>query len=143
LQITDESRGVSLTVKLPVSKTGLGGSNPSAPASLQSRAGNGERWARARSNKKRAVTMGKSAAVTAMSEGSFTERMKFWPQRIKAFYSDVRTEMKKVTTPSRKEVQATTVVVIITVFLFGAYFWLVDNTIARIIDTVMRHFTHR
>jgi preprotein translocase subunit SecE len=87
--------------------------------------------------------MGKSAAVTAMSEGSFTERMKFWPQRIKAFYSDVRTEMKKVTTPSRKEVQATTVVVIITVFLFGAYFWLVDNTIARIIDTVMRHFTHR
>ena len=87
--------------------------------------------------------MGKSAAVTAMSEGSFTERMKSWPQRIMAFYSDVRTEMKKVTTPSRKEVQATTVVVIITVFLFGAYFWLVDNTIARIIDTVMRHFTHR
>jgi len=78
-----------------------------------------------------------------MSEGSFTERMKSWPQRIKAFYSDVRTEMKKVTTPNRKEVQATTVVVIITVFLFGAYFWLVDNTIARIIDTVMRHFTHR
>lgn len=87
--------------------------------------------------------MGKSAAVTAMSEGSFTERMKSWPLRVKAFYSDVRTEMKKVTTPSRKEVQATTVVVIITVFLFGAYFWLVDNTIARIIDTVMRHFTHR
>jgi preprotein translocase subunit SecE len=87
--------------------------------------------------------MAKSAAVTAMTEGSLTERMKSWPQRIKAFYSDVRTEMKKVTTPSRKEVQATTVVVIITVFLFGAYFWVVDNTIARIIDTVMRHFTHR
>ena len=49
--------------------------------------------------------------------------MKSWPQRIKTFYTDVRTEMKKVTTPSRKEVQATTVVVIITVFLFGAYFW--------------------
>ena len=87
--------------------------------------------------------MAKSATVTAMSEGSHTERMKSWPLRIKAFYSDVRTEMKKVTTPSRKEVQATTVVVIITVFLFGAYFWVVDNTIARIIDTVMRHFTHR
>ncbi len=27
------NRGVSSTVKLPVSKTGLGGSNPSAPAS--------------------------------------------------------------------------------------------------------------
>jgi preprotein translocase subunit SecE len=87
--------------------------------------------------------MAKMATATAASEGSFGERMKSWPQRIKAFYSDVRTEMKKVTTPSRKEVQATTVVVIITVFIFGAYFWLVDNTIARIIDTVMRHFTHR
>ncbi len=87
--------------------------------------------------------MAKSAAVTAMTDGSFAERMKSWPQRIKAFYNDVRTEMKKVTTPSRKEVEATTVVVIITVFLFGAYFWVVDNTIARVIDVVMRHFTHR
>ena len=69
--------------------------------------------------------------------------MKSWPQRIMTFYHDVRTEMKKVTTPSRKEVQATTVVVIITVFLFGAYFWVVDNTIARIIDMILRHFTHR
>src|SRR5437588_2848414 len=30
----NRSRGVSSTVKLPVSKTGLGGSNPSAPASF-------------------------------------------------------------------------------------------------------------
>jgi preprotein translocase subunit SecE len=87
--------------------------------------------------------MAKSAAVTAMTEGSFTERMKSWPQRIKAFYTDVRTEMKKVTTPSRKEVQATTVVVIITVFLFGAYFWAVDTVIGRGIDTILRHFAHR
>ena len=32
-----KNRGVSSTVKLPVSKTGLGGSNPSAPASFISR----------------------------------------------------------------------------------------------------------
>jgi len=87
--------------------------------------------------------MAKMAAATAPSTGSFGERMKSWPQRIMTFYHDVRTEMKKVTTPSRKEVQATTVVVIITVFLFGAYFWVVDNTIARIIDMILRHFTHR
>ncbi len=84
-----------------------------------------------------------ATATATGREGSFTEKMKGWPQRVKSFYSDVRTEMKKVTTPTRKEVQATTVVVIITVFLFGAYFWVVDNTIARIIDSVMRHFTHR
>jgi preprotein translocase subunit SecE len=87
--------------------------------------------------------MAKMAAVTAPSAGSFGDRMKSWPQRIKAFYTDVRTEMKKVTTPTRKEVQATTVVVIITVFLFGAYFWLVDTAIGRIIDTVLRHFSRR
>ncbi len=87
--------------------------------------------------------MAKMAAVTAPSTGSFGERMKSWPQRIKAFYTDVRTEMKKVTTPTRKEVQATTVVVIITVFLFGAYFWLIDTAIGRGIDTILRHFSHR
>jgi len=32
--------------------------------------------------------------------------------------------MKKVNSPSRKEVQATTTVVIITVFLFAFYFWM-------------------
>ncbi len=83
------------------------------------------------------------AAVTAPSTGSFGERMKSWPQRIKAFYTDVRTEMKKVTTPTRKEVQSTTVVVIITVFLFGAYFWLIDTAIGRGIDAILRHFSHR
>ena len=40
--------------------------------------------------------------------------------------------MKKVTSPSLKEVQATTVVVIITVFLFGVYFWAVDTVIGAL-----------
>jgi len=42
------------------------------------------------------------------------------------FLSDVRAEMRKVVTPSRKEVQATTTVVIIAVFIFGLYFAVVD-----------------
>ena len=86
--------------------------------------------------------MAKMAAVTAASAG-FGERMKSWPQRIKGFYSDVRNEMKKVTTPTRKEVQSTTVVVIVTVFIFAAYFWLIDTAIGRGIDTILRHFSHR
>ncbi len=73
----------------------------------------------------------------------FGEKIKSWPQRIKAFYVDVRTEMKKVTAPSRKEVQGTTAVVIITVFIFGLYFWVVDNVIGHGIDYVMRYFAHR
>ena len=42
------------------------------------------------------------------------------------FLSDVRAEMRKVVTPTRSEVQATTSVVIVTVFLFGAFFFAVD-----------------
>ena len=71
------------------------------------------------------------------------DRIKSWPERIKAFYNDVRTEMKKVTSPSLKEVQATTAVVIITVFLFGVYFWAVDTVIGRTIDWVLRTLAHR
>ena len=67
--------------------------------------------------------------------------IKSWPQRIKSFYNDVRTEMRKVTSPSRKEVQATTTVVLITVFLFGLYFWVIDNVIGRGVDYLFRFFT--
>ena len=43
------------------------------------------------------------------------------------FLSDVRAEMRKVVTPSRKEVEATTTVVIIAVFIFGLFFFVVDR----------------
>ncbi len=43
------------------------------------------------------------------------------------FLSDVRAEMRKVVTPTRKEVQSTTTVVIIAVFIFGVFFFLVDS----------------
>jgi preprotein translocase subunit SecE len=42
------------------------------------------------------------------------------------FLSDVRAEMRKVVAPSRKEVQVTTTVVIIAVFIFGVYFMVAD-----------------
>ncbi|MBV9341703.1 MAG: preprotein translocase subunit SecE [Acidobacteria bacterium] len=63
-----------------------------------------------------------------------------WPEPIKSFYNDVRVEMRKVTAPSRKEVQATTTVVIITVFLFGLYFSIIDNVIGRAVNLLFRTF---
>jgi len=42
------------------------------------------------------------------------------------FLGDVRGEMRKVVTPSRKEVEATTTVVIVAVFIFGLFFFIVD-----------------
>jgi preprotein translocase subunit SecE len=86
--------------------------------------------------------MAKSIAAAA-DDDSFGGRLMAWPERIKTFYNDVRTEMRKVTTPSLKDVQATTAVVIITVFLFGVYFWAVDNTIGSGINYLFKYLTHR
>ena len=85
--------------------------------------------------------MAKAIATTA-GEGGALEKAKGLPQRTKSFYTEVRTEMKKVTSPSRKEVQATTAVVIVTVFVFGLYFWIVDTAIGRTISAVLNHFSH-
>jgi preprotein translocase subunit SecE len=87
--------------------------------------------------------MPKTATAAGFADESFAGRMKSWPQRTKSFYTEVRTEMKKVTTPTRKEVQATTVVVVITVFIFGAYFFLVDNVLQHSVDALFKFFSHR
>jgi preprotein translocase subunit SecE len=49
-----------------------------------------------------------------------------WWNNLTRFLSDVRAEMRKVVAPSRKEVQVTTSVVIVAVFLFGLFFFVVD-----------------
>jgi len=55
------------------------------------------------------------------------------------FLSDVRAEMKKVVTPTRKEVQATTSVVIVTVFIFGFFFFVTD----KIFSTALQAILHK
>jgi preprotein translocase subunit SecE len=79
--------------------------------------------------------------VAAADDDSFGGKIKSYPERIKSFYNDVRTEMRKVTTPSRKEVQATTAVVIIAVFIFGLYFLIIDNVIGKGVNLLFRTFT--
>ncbi len=66
------------------------------------------------------------------------EGMKAWPQITRDYISDLQLEMKRVTWPTRQQVQATTAVVILTVFAFAAYFKLVDELIA---NTVTKMYT--
>jgi len=68
-------------------------------------------------------------ATTVADEENIGSRLKAWPERTKDFLDDVRAEMKKVNYPGRKEVQATTTVVIITMFVFAASFYVVDTVI--------------
>ncbi len=53
------------------------------------------------------------------------------------FLRDVRSEMRKVVTPSREEVRTTTTVVIVTVFAFAAYFYVVDAVLSRAIQSLL------
>ena len=87
-----------------------------------------------------AVGTKKMNTAAAANDDSFGGKVRSIPERIKAFYNDVRTEMRKVTAPSLKEVQATTVVVIVTVFLFGLYFFVVDSIIGRGVDVLFHKF---
>jgi preprotein translocase subunit SecE len=86
--------------------------------------------------------MAKSAVTQVLDPGDIGGKLKSWPLRVKAFYTDVRTEMKKVTSPSFKEVQATTLVVIITVAIFGLYFWGIDSLIGKGINELFKYFRH-
>ena len=79
--------------------------------------------------------------ATAVEQNAITTTLRSWPERIKTFYNDVRTEMKKVTSPSWKEVQATTTVVIITVFLFALYFFVVDYAISNSLERMLHYFS--
>ena len=61
-----------------------------------------------------------------------------WWGRARTFLAQVRNELSRVTWPTWKEVQATTLVVILTSILFGLYLWgadLVFDRIARLLFT--------
>jgi preprotein translocase subunit SecE len=71
---------------------------------------------------------------------SFIERIGQWPVRMKNYVDELQMEMRRVTWPTRKEVRATTAVVIVTVFAFAAYFALVDSIFSRAITKVFQVF---
>ena len=81
--------------------------------------------------------MAKAIAV-AENSNELVTRLKSGPQRLGVFLQDVRTEMRKVVTPSRAQVQATTIVVIVTVFVFAAYFGAVDYIVGHLMDLLLK-----
>jgi len=71
---------------------------------------------------------------------SFVDQVKRWPVEVKNYVQDLQMEMRRVTWPSRTQVRATTMVVIVTVFAFAAYFEVVDSIIARLIGKLFQVF---
>jgi preprotein translocase subunit SecE len=63
----------------------------------------------------------------------------WWPNT-RTFLTEVRNEMRRVTWPSRKEVYATTVVVILTSAFFGVYLWSFDLFLNWAVNAIFRRF---
>ena len=86
----------------------------------------------------RAVTKAKAADKLAeRGQDTSANQLTGMFTRTVDFLRDVRSEMRKVTTPSREEVRTTTTVVIVTVFAFAAYFYVVDAVLSRAIQSLL------
>ena len=63
-----------------------------------------------------------------------------WFAKSKTFLAETRSELKKVTFPSREEVIGTTVVVIIASVIFSIFLWIADQVIIQIYSQITRFF---
>jgi len=63
-----------------------------------------------------------------------------WFGRARRFLTEVRSELGRVTWPTRREVWATTVVVILTSLLFGIYLYGVDVVLSSFMAWAFRTF---
>ena len=69
-----------------------------------------------------------------------TEGVRGWWDNSRNFLVEVRNETRRVTWPSRKEVYATTVVVILTSAFFGIYLWGMDIALSYFVNWIYRQF---
>jgi len=87
--------------------------------------------------------MAKAIAVEDHQHEQGLNKMKGQYERFSVFLGDVRDETKKLNTPTSAEVRATTTVVLVTVFIFAAYFAVVDyavsHTIGALLEKLTRH----
>jgi preprotein translocase subunit SecE len=63
-----------------------------------------------------------------------------WFGRGRRFLTEVRSELGRVTWPTRREVWATTIVVILTSLVFGLYLYGVDLALSRIVGSIIERF---
>ena len=63
-----------------------------------------------------------------------------WWAKSKEFLSEVRSEMRKVTFPTRDEVVATTIVVIVTSFVFAVFLFGADRLIVWGYENIVKVF---
>jgi len=63
-----------------------------------------------------------------------------WWENGHSFLTEVRNEMRRVTWPSRREVYATTIVVILTSAFFGLYLFSLDMLLNAAVNWIFKSF---
>ena len=66
----------------------------------------------------------------------FNLRQRF--EGAKQFLREVKTELKKVTWPSRKDTLSGTVIVLVTVFILAVFLGIVDSGLSNLIKMLLR-----
>ena len=72
----------------------------------------------------------------------FLEELKGAGPAMQRYFSDVMVETKKVTVPGKQEVYGTTVMVILTTFLFGIYFAVCDRAFGAAVTKFLSYLRH-
>jgi len=57
--------------------------------------------------------------------------------RLTRFLREVRSEMKKITWPSKQELTANTIVVLVSVFFAATLIWIIDGFFAQILKVIL------
>jgi preprotein translocase subunit SecE len=73
---------------------------------------------------------------------TLVQQVSGWPVRARDYVSELQMEMRRVTWPNWKQVRATTIVVLVAVFAFAAYFmvvdWVVNNMVTKLFTALTR-----
>ncbi len=114
---------------------------PPLPENSSRRAvGRGHREVNSEGPNGRSVAQPREGAGPRMAD-EITLQKNYWKQ-VRGYFEGVRTEMKRVTWPGRQEVYGTTVMVILSTFLFAAYFALCDYGFRGLVQRVLDMFLH-
>jgi preprotein translocase subunit SecE len=65
------------------------------------------------------------------------EKIKLMVQKIRQFLIDAKVELRKVTWPAPKQTMASTLVVIVIVFVMAIYFGIIDFGLAKLIKFIL------
>jgi preprotein translocase subunit SecE len=70
---------------------------------------------------------------------AWLDRLLAWPQQFRKLLHDVRGEMGHVTWPPPTEVRGTTLIVLVTIFFFGVFFFVVDMGVSKLIELILKN----